>query len=447
VSLSSRSLEGAGQVSALVPAPQARRSAPGGEAFWRRVGALEERHASLWLDTDDSPPLLGDLVSRSRQRENARTAERLLDDVAGRCERYPEAEDERAVWRAEVREVVRAFGEERLGWPEGYRRLVFDEAFHDTTARFVREARAFDPGVKIEDVGQALRNVWIMNSLQLLFDLEVGFSPAIFGYSMLYPCTDNLLDDPSVRPEEKAAFNEALGLRLRGRPALPRTRREQQAFSLVGRIETQYPRREYPDLFRSLRAIHRAQERSLDQHRPDADRDEAWLLGTSVAKGGASLLADGYLVAGHPTPEEEDACFGYGVFLQLLDDLQDCGTDREAGHATLFTRAAARGSLDRPTGRLYRFMHRVLDGSPRLRGTALADRRDLVLRNCTMLLVAAVGDQRGRFSEAFVRAVEERWPLDFDSMARLRHLARRRYRQVSALLSRTRHVESPLDLL
>jgi hypothetical protein len=418
-----------------------------GAGFRRRVRELESFHVGLWRSTEDGPPILGARVTPRRQRENAFEAERLLEDVARRCEAYPESEPARRRWRARVRQIVLAFGEDRLGWPPGYRGLLLSEAFYDTTVEFVRAARAFDSEVRIEDVTQALRNVWIMNSLQLLFDTRVGFSPAIFAFSMLYPCTDNYLDDPGVTPGAKVDFNRRLGRRLRGERLLPRTRHEQQAFALVGRIETQYPRARHPAVFRSLEAIHRAQEASLVQHRAADSLDEDRVLEISVAKGGSSLLADGYLVQGDLSPEEQRLCFGYGVFLQLLDDLQDIRADRAVGHTTLFTIAAREDGLGRLTSRLYRFMGRVLGGSPRIAGPPWAARRDLILRNCTALLVGAVALQQDLFEPGFRDGLEERWPLDLASMARLHEAAGRRLRGVRQALSGRATLFSPLDLL
>jgi hypothetical protein len=418
-----------------------------GEASWRRLKELELLHMALWRATDARPPRLGEPVTRERQRENASEAERLLEDLARRIEAYPDSEAARRSWRADVRETVRRFGEERLGWPGGYRSLLLSEAFYGSTAAFAREARRFDPHVRTEDVAQALRNVWIMNSLQLLFDGEIVFSPAVFAYSMLYPCTDNLLDDPGVCADAKAAFNWRLGRRLRGERLLPRTAHEQQAFGLVHRIERQYSRALAPGVFRSLLGIHRAQEASLVQQRsvdpPDAER----VLAISVAKGGASLLADGYLVQGNLSAEEQELCFGYGVFLQLLDDLQDVRADREAGHATLFTIAAGEGALDHLAGRLHRFMERVLEGSSRIAGPAYADRRDLVLRSCTFLLVGSIARHRRLFSGSFLRTVEKRWPFDLASMTRLHRTAARRLRGVGRELARRSGPRSLLELL
>ena len=47
----------------------------------------------------------------------------------------------------------------------------------------------------LQEIGQAMRNVWIMNISQVLLNVEVKFTNAIFAYSMLYPYTDNILDD------------------------------------------------------------------------------------------------------------------------------------------------------------------------------------------------------------------------------------------------------------
>lgn len=57
------------------------------------------------------------------------------------------------------------------------------------------------------------------------------------------------------------------------------------------------------------------------------------------------MLADAHLVAGDVRPDDARFAFGCGTFLQLLDDLRDVAADLEAGHQTIFTRAARRGPL------------------------------------------------------------------------------------------------------
>lgn len=410
------------------------------------VRELREAHCALWWDTSCGTPELGPPVPRGQQRDNAREAERLLDDVARALESYPETEEARRLWRDELEGKLRRFGCERLGWPQGYHSLLFADEFFEATRSFVRQARAFEPAVGVDDVGQALRNVWIANSLQMLLELPVRLTPGVFGYSMLYPWTDNYLDHPLVEPAAKAAFNDALARRLAGERCRPASRHQGQVFELVARIEDEHPRAERPAVYESLLAIQRAQVASLRQQ-AGCGPYEADLLGLSVEKGGASVLADGYLVAGALTPSEAEFAFGYGVFLQLLDDLQDAPGDLALGHMTVFSQPAGRWPLDRLAARLHRLTSRVVDESARFSEPRYAERLDLIRRNCTLLLVGAVAEHRELFSRGFVSALEERWPVDFASLRRLRRRASRRYRRTLDRLRRSRGVGGLLELV
>ncbi len=420
--------------------------------FEERFDGLCRRHGELWCRTGEATPRLGPATTRFRRWRNARAARGLIDRLAREIPRYPEVDAERRPWRENLRGLVSRFGEERLGWPTGYRRLFFAEAFFDATAGFSREARAFDPEIGTEELMQALRNVWILNSLQMLLDLEVRLTPAAFAYSMLYPCTDNLLDDPSLPMTAKRRLNRRLGRRLAGEPVAAVDTAQSRIWRLLERIEGQYPRAAFPEVWCSLQAIHASQVNSLRQQtEPPGSRGAPGdalgpdrLLEISVAKGGASVLADGYLVTGRLASAEADFCFGYGVFLQLLDDLQDARSDREAGHATLFS--TAEPPLDRLAGRLHRFMRRVVEGNERFAGPGYAARRDLILRNCTTLLVGAVAEEPRLFSRPFRRALERRWPFGLAALRRLRRHADHRLRHAAAELQQRRGVDSLLDL-
>jgi hypothetical protein len=431
--------------------------------FQQRFSGFARRYSELWHSTEETTPRIGPTTARYRRWRNARATRGLIERLAAEIRRYPDDQTDRHRWRHGLRETVSRFGEERLGWPAGYRQLFFADAFFDTTARFSREARVFDPAMATEELMQALRNVWIMNSIQMLLDLEVSYTPAVFAYSMLYPCTDNVLDDPDLPLADKRTLNRRLGRRLAGENLLAAGTAEDRIWRLLDRIEEQYPRAGFPEVWCSIRAIHDSQVESLSQqqgrrhfdrfdiHQIHTDQTDAKplepsrLLAISIAKGGASVLTDGYLAAGRLAPAEADFCFGYGVFLQLLDDLQDARADRRAGHATLFS--TAEPPLDRLASRLYRFMHRVVDESERFHGDRFAARRDLILRNCGSLLVGAVAEEPRLFSRPFRRSLERHWPFGFGALRRLRRFADRRLRHAASEMRRRRGVESLFDLL
>jgi predicted nucleic acid-binding protein len=115
------------------------------ERFWRDVDELKARYSALWWETATETPVLGEIVGRRRQAENARETARLIDFLAAQVEDYPETEPERLAWRDATRETVRRFGEERFGWPRGYRDLLFADEFVEVTREFARQARASMP--------------------------------------------------------------------------------------------------------------------------------------------------------------------------------------------------------------------------------------------------------------------------------------------------------------
>ena len=413
--------------------------------FWRDLEELKARYCSLWWDIGTEPPVLGEAVSRPRQRDNARETARLIDHLATQIEAYPDSEPEQGMWKEALRETVRRFGEERFGWPRGYRDLLFGDDFFTATQEFARQARAFDPSIALEDVGQALRNVWIMNSVQMLLGLPVVHSPSVFAYSMLYPTTDNFLDDPAVSRQAKKDFCDDLGRRLAGEDVVPGEARQRNVYRLVAMIEDQFPHESFPEVFLSLLAIHRGQVKSLTQQGGAQSPFETDLLGISVEKGGSSVLADGYLVAGRLSRDEADFLFGYGVFLQLLDDLQDAAADRQSHHMTLFSLPAGRWPLDRLASRLFWMIRRVLTTSPRFAGPQHAAVRDLIERNCTFLLVVAVAENQDLFTRPFVRALEAQWPLDFGAMRKLKRRGRKRFERTLEVLRRRGTI--PFELL
>ena len=144
------------------------------------------------------------------------------------------------------------------------KKIFFDEPFLgsfirkgylESTESFFSKAQEHDSSLNFTDLFQAVRNVWIMNSLQLLFDMDVQMTSSIFSYSMLYPYTDNLLDDPDIRLSDKKAFNERLQLVLEGICPSDVSHKESKIFEMIHNIELQYERETFPNVYKSLLMI------------------------------------------------------------------------------------------------------------------------------------------------------------------------------------------------
>lgn len=201
------------------------------------------------------------------------------------------------------------------------------------TENFIKRAQTQCPHLSDEDVFQALRNVWIMVLIQVLSENPVRLTNAMFAYSMLYPLTDNVTDDPTLSEPFKHHFIKRFGRRLQGELLSAENAYETHVFDMIEWIEKDYPRHVHPKVYDSLMAIFEAQKKSLSQQYQALSIDVIKKI--TFEKGATSVVADGFLVLG----DLEEAMFifltDYGIALQLSDDLQDMACDAEQRHQTL----------------------------------------------------------------------------------------------------------------
>jgi len=250
---------------------------------------------------------------------------------------------------------------------------------------------------------QAARNAWTACGLQPLLGAPLTLTPSILGYSLLYPYSDNLLDDENISNDTKLRFSRRFRRRLLGETLPAEDHRERNMWALIGLIETHYARPLYPNVFECLLAIHRAQEQSVGQVHSPNPHSEIECLRVSCAKGGSSVLADACLAYGSLTNQESSFAFEWGVLLQLGDDLQDVREDLSRGSMTLFSRTAAAGrALDGLTIQLLRFSQHVGENMAELPG-GTAFLKQLLAMSWRSLIIGAVADSWQFFSPAFLR--------------------------------------------
>ena len=314
---------------------------------------------------------------------------------------------------------VRTFFQTALGFRQRELDLILSPGFKKSTKDFVELARRFDPTLKPADVFQACRNVWIMNGLQLMLGLPVKFTPSIFAYSMLYPHTDNYLDDASISKEAKAAFNNRFAQRLAGIDVKARNAHERTIYSLVAMIEDDFERVRYPKVFASLLAIHQAQTKSVLLLGSENLTQEQ-VLKISLEKGGTSVLADGYLVAGDLNEDQARFMFGYGAYLQFLDDLQDVREDGETGQRSIYTLEAKRSALDAIANKTFYFGDCVLASQKGFAGKQVRSYTTLMRSSIQLMLLEATGFAPDLFTTSYMKKIEKHSPFRFSCLRTLR---------------------------
>jgi len=363
--------------------------------------------------------------SSEEQKLNEEAYDEALDTVERDLESTPQTPQEQGAFANRAVASFARFSAKALGLTGDQISLLTDE-FVPIGTELARWARQFDPALEMDAIIQAARNAWTACGLQPLLGVRIELTPAILGYSLLYPYSDNYLDNEEIAPAAKLEFSQRFRCRLLGQELVVSNHRERSIWSLVDLIEAQYPRQDFPPVYDCLLAIHHAQEQSIGQLQTGFPESEDDCLRLSCAKGGTSVLADACLARGMLNAQENSFAFDWGVLLQLGDDLQDLRDDIRRGSLTLFSLTAAAGKpLDGLTLQLLNFSENVgalMDNLPD--GTATL--KSLLKMSWRSLIIRAIADSHEFFSRGFVREAERQSPFRFQFLReRSARLARR----------------------
>ncbi|WP_312459285.1 hypothetical protein [Proteiniclasticum sp.] len=349
--------------------------------------AIESYHSSVPWD-EWTLPKVSILQKILHERKLRKLLEKTLKELPDLNEESLRqmSKEEKDELRVKLKETAKMLDQEKLLYSTPFLMEFMNLGFLESTEAFFEKSQSFEPEFKPEDLFQAVRNVWIMNCLQLLFHKPVCLTSSIFSYSLLYPYTDNYLDDPNTSSKEKSSFNHMIYDKILGNPVSAPTPYEAKVCALLDNIEREFPRDTYPSVYESLWSIQDAQSKSILQSKKEVPPQE--ILQLSFYKGGASVLADACLVKGELTPNESTFAFGYGTFLQLLDDLQDRMEDASMKHQTLYSGIPLESHLDEYIEKLLRYIDCVLTSYESEINSPVS--MNDVIRSCMRMMVESV---------------------------------------------------------
>ena len=234
---------------------------------------------------------------------------------------------------------------------------INNEAFYEiyqsmvgTTLNFLDKGKTYDRKIKFDELFKAGRLLWTMIAVEVQFNVTLEMTDSIFGYNMLYPYTDDFVDCTSVSQKAKKEFAEVFHERLligesnydpksrfSGQQSnvaelrlpsslQPYADKIGKVFDMVKFIENDWPRHgEHECVYMSLATIHDSQIKSTLQHARPNDGyapTMAQIEQVSAEKGGASLIAAGFLIMGRLTRAKMAYLEYLGFGMQLVDDLQ-----------------------------------------------------------------------------------------------------------------------------
>jgi hypothetical protein len=130
-----------------------------------------------------------------QKRENA------YDDALRTVERESKRASRNRAQRLDAQKRVIAvfprFATFALGLEDDAVHLLAD-GFLPIGTQFAQWAKRFDPTLSMADTTQACRNAWTACGLQPLLGDRMQITPSILGYSLLYPYSDNYLDQQTA---------------------------------------------------------------------------------------------------------------------------------------------------------------------------------------------------------------------------------------------------------
>jgi hypothetical protein len=394
---------------------------------------------ALWHGCPSSLPAFGHTYAAEDQQARERELDRFLDQIQAELRSLPRSRSERQEVQARISEAFARLARSALDLTESHLDLLLAGGFSGIGTELGRRARRLAFPATVADIIQASRNAWTACGLQILLGEPMRLTPSIFAYSMLYPATDNYLDDPSIGHEAKLSFSARFGRRLAGEDVAPANDREANIWRLVALIEDEHPRAARPQVFETLLMIHHAQRESLRLMRRGAMHEPVDILSLSFRKGGSSVLADGVLARASLSAADAEFVYNWGVFLQLADDLQDVREDSRDGVLTLFSDTAGREPLDALTNHAFHFARRVMrqmEELPACRSASppphLRALKELIRGSATSVLIRSAGEAGELYSRDYLAALETHSPFRFAFLIDRREQMTRR----SALLGR-----------
>ncbi len=148
------------------------------------------------------------------------------------------------------------------------------------------------------------------------------------------------------------------------------------------------------------------------------------------------MLADGYLVAGDLSLPMQQFLFGYGVWLQLADDIQDMKEDLQSGTMTLFSANGATGNLVGKVNRTFHFGRKIMDDIKYCPEETCDQFCKVILHSIEIMLIQSAGLQGRYFPKNYLNSLEEFSPVGFRFLRESRKKGTPgRFRLVSQLIS------------
>ncbi len=363
-----------------------------------------------WLAAGEDFPDFLEEISMDQRQQNEAFIRRISEELKDQTRKRPSLPIGQRKWKKKTQDLIfRCLYEENI---IGIHKSMLPEeinAFYKELTVFLKRVRQFAPKLVFDEIGQGIRNYIVYAMFKVIHLIPLGFDAAGFGYSMLYPFTDNYIDGGRTAGE-KQEYNQLIRDKLMGKEVHPRCEHHKKTCELLQAIASQYPREKDDRIYTLLLMMLEAQEESLRQQNSNTELSEEERLHISVFKGGVSVLVDRFLINKEITPSDLHFYLGFGFFLQLADDLQDIREDSMKGYQTLFTINPSTECEERLVNKLLHFLNSIMIAYPAENDTF----KKFVLACSNQLVHTSLCGSKEFFSEKYLCRIEGYLPVSID---------------------------------
>lgn len=361
-----------------------------------------------WLQTGNSFPDFLSITTSKTKAENEHYIKKHSSHIQKQLERKPRFSLRRKKWKKETLSLIEnILLHESILSLHSYIDDLSLNSLQSELSEFLATVRKFAPELDFEGIGQAFRNYIVYAMFKQLNNQKAPLDQACFAYSMLYPFTDNFLDNENYSDLEKLNYNQLIRNKIEGRLIAPVHAHHKKTCQLLQIIEDNYSRDSNSDLYLLLLMMLEAQEKSLNQQNSKYYLSSSKRLDISLYKGGVSVLIDYYFVNSNMTESDLYFYLSFGFFLQLADDLQDIGEDLNNDRQTLFTVDTKPESVEKLVNKMFHFINHIITiyDAPNEKFKAL------ILSSCYQLVFMSVMKSNTYFSKNYLHHFENYFPV------------------------------------
>lgn len=385
----------------------------------RQINLAWDRQSNRFPDFLEENPDIFPKTKPSQKRENEALVQEFSQRIQKKLHQRPKEKDQQAAWEQELEQELDLdfmdfFKREKILSLSNWMSPELLNSFKRETRHFIDKVRAFDETLNPSQIWQALRNYFIYAMIVDMQGKEQNAANPVLAYSLLYPYTDNYIDDKQISRHEKERYNRMIALKLKEESVTPQNSLEEKTCRLLDMILDTYEGFAKKKIADTLLLLLEAQNDSIRQQKTNLAKEQ--ILRISMRKGSTSVLADYLFSTSKWTEYEESFYLKFGFLLQLVDDLQDIEEDRKSGSHTLMTESARQQELEQCTNQLLWFTWNVIqEFEPVNPGLKI-----FVQKNCVgiSLLTAAMNQQF--FSRKYLKALEPYLPFSVDFLKKMK---------------------------